>query len=79
VKPSPVGKGKRKHGRGNREEEREKSITALSLGERVARDGAFTSRRGPGEGSLARINRASQKSKRKRQIAKVAIARTFDF
>ena len=27
-------------------------IIALSLGERVARDGAFTSRRGPGEGSL---------------------------
>ena len=41
--------------------------------------GAFTSRSGTGEGSLARINRATQKSKRKRQIAKVAIARTFDF
>jgi hypothetical protein len=26
---------------------------ALSQGERVARDGAFTSRRGPGEGSVA--------------------------
>jgi len=30
--------------------------TALSLGERVARDGVFTSRRGPGEGSVARLN-----------------------
>jgi hypothetical protein len=29
-------------------------IIALSLGERVDRDGAFISRRGPGEGSLAR-------------------------
>jgi hypothetical protein len=28
--------------------------TALSLGERVDRDGAFTSRRGPGEGSVRR-------------------------
>jgi hypothetical protein len=26
---------------------------SLSLGERVDRDGAFTSRRGPGEGSLS--------------------------
>jgi hypothetical protein len=27
-------------------------MTALSLGERVAHDGAFVSRRGPGEGFL---------------------------
>jgi hypothetical protein len=29
-------------------------MTALSLGERVDRGGAFTSRRGPGEGSVSR-------------------------
>ena len=29
--------------------------TALSLGERVARDGVFTSRRGSGEGLLVQI------------------------
>ena len=28
-------------------------LQSLSRGERVARDGAFTSRRGPGEGSVA--------------------------
>ena len=32
-----------------------RSGSALSRGERVDRDGAFTSRRGPGEGSLARF------------------------
>jgi hypothetical protein len=46
----------------------------LPRGEAWHASGAFTSRSVTGEGSLARINRASQKSKRKRQIAKVAIA-----
>ena len=36
------------------------SGSALSQGERVARDGAFTSRRGPGEGSVARRGRIRQ-------------------
>jgi hypothetical protein len=31
------------------------TLTPLSLGERVARDGAFSSRRGPGEGSLEKL------------------------
>jgi hypothetical protein len=33
-------------------------LSALSQGERVGRGGAFTSRRGPGEGSVARRERA---------------------
>ena len=34
--------------------------SALSLGERVDRDGAFTSRRGPGEGLLRRPQRHAE-------------------
>ena len=35
-------------------------MEALSLGERVSRDGAFTSRRGTGEGSVVTDSRAVQ-------------------
>jgi hypothetical protein len=43
--------------------------TALSLGERVSRDGAFSSRRGTGEGSLLSVAERAN-SKGKRQMAK---------
>jgi hypothetical protein len=49
---------------------------ALSRGERVDRDGALTSRRGPGEGSvprLERIGRASLTAIRERQPVPVQV------
>ena len=38
--------------------------TALSRGERVDRDGAFTSRRGPGEGLLPPLNKSVVEAER---------------